>query len=293
MAALDRYSYYPGCCSKASAKEYDATTRLVCRAMGVELVELENWICCGASSAHSVDKLLGIALPARELQSAAKSGLPLVASCTLCFSRFKFAAHELKDEKIRGLISEVLQQDIPLDPHYEVLHLLQLFERHKSNIRVTNPLNNLKVACYYGCLLSRPKEIVDFDDVENPQSMDQIISWLGAEPVEWGFKVECCGGSHVFTRPDIVDKLSYRLLHQAEQAGADCLAVICPVCHSNMDAMQKKILGNKSREGVYIPVLYITQLIGLAIGVPVKQLMLDKLFIDPVPLLKSKELVQG
>jgi heterodisulfide reductase subunit B2 len=284
------YSYYPGCCATASAREYHVTTQLACKALGVELTELENWICCGASSAHSVDKLLGIALPANELQKAAQKGLPLVASCTLCFSRLKVAAHHLEDDRIRTAVSDILEQEIPRNPRYDVVNLLQVFETHRDRIPVKTPLKNLKVACYYGCFLSRPKEIAQFDDVENPQSMDRVVAALGGEPVEWGFKVECCGGSHIFTRPDIVERLSHRLLHQAEEAGADCIAVVCPVCHSNMDAMQKSIAA-RYKDKINIPVIYITQLIGLAAGLPLKSLLFDKLFVNPVPLLDSRGLI--
>jgi len=159
-----------------------------------------------------------------------------------------------------------------------------------DKIQIKKPFKDLKVACYYGCLLGRPKEIAEFEDEENPQVMDKIISALGGEPVEWAFKAECCGGSHIFTRQDIVLKLSHRLLQQAKQAGADCLAVVCPVCHSNLDAMQKSI-DAEYKEEVDLPAIYITQLIGLAAGLPVKKLMFDKLFVDPIPLLRRKGLV--
>lgn len=285
-----RYAYYPGCTLKTSAKEYDISARLVCQKLGIELEELKDWTCCGAASAHSTDHLLGIALPARELQAAQKLGLPLVAACALCFSRLKFAAYELKDKTTRNLVSNVMEEEIPQNYSYQVIHLVQLLEENKDNIKVEKPLHDLKVACYYGCLLVRPKEVTDFDDVENPQMMDRIITTLGAEKVDWNFKTECCGGSHMLTRPDIVVKLSHRLLAQAKQAGADCIAVACPVCHSNLDSMQKAIEA-KYKDGVGLPVFYFTQLIGLAMGLPPKQLLLDKHFADTMPLLLNKQLV--
>jgi len=285
-----RYAYYPGCTLKTSAKEYDISARLVCKALGIELEELKDWTCCGAASAHSIDQLLGIALPALELQAAAKLELPLVAACALCFSRLKFAAHELKEEKVRNLIGEVMGKEISQDHHYEVVHLLQLLDENTDKMKIEKPLHGLKVACYYGCLLVRPKEVTNFDDVENPQTMDRIIQVLGAENVGWDFKTECCGGSHMLVRPDIVVKLSHRLLAQAQQAGADCLAVACPVCHSNLDSMQKTIAA-KYKDNIHLPVFYFTQLAGLALGLPPKQLLLDKHFIDPLPLLMNKGLM--
>ncbi|MGD0353897.1 MAG: CoB--CoM heterodisulfide reductase iron-sulfur subunit B family protein [Dehalococcoidia bacterium] len=288
MIETARYAYYPGCCSKASAKEYTATTRLVCKALGIELEESPDWICCGASSAHSIDRILGIALPAHELLYAGRMKLDLVASCALCFSRLKIAAAELKDDDVRKRVGEVLGQEIPGNPDYRVMHILQVLEKHLDRIHLEKPLKGLSVACYYGCLLGRPKEVA-FDDAENPQVMDRVVAALGGEPVEWGFKAECCGGSHVFTRPDIVSKLSHRLLYQAKQAGADCLAVVCPVCHSNLDAMQKSI-GKEYKEEVDLPAFYITQLVGLAAGLPPRKLMFEKLFVDPMRLLRAKGL---
>ncbi|MGA9049319.1 MAG: CoB--CoM heterodisulfide reductase iron-sulfur subunit B family protein [Dehalococcoidia bacterium] len=288
MIQTARYAYYPGCCSKGSAKEYTATTRLVCKALGIELEESPDWICCGASSAHSIDRILGIALPAHELLSAARQKLDLVASCALCFSRMKIAAAELKDTETRDQVGQVLGQEIPGNTNYTVLHILQVLEKHLDRVRLEKPLKDLKVACYYGCLLGRPKEAA-IDDAENPQLMDRLVAALGAEPVPWGFKAECCGGSHFFTRPDIVSNLSHRLLHQAKQAGADCLAVVCPVCHSNLDAMQKSI-GTQYKEEVDLPAFYITQLVGLAIGLPARKLMFEKLFVDPMRLLRAKGL---
>ncbi len=288
MVQTARYAYYPGCCAKASAKEYPATTRLVCKALGIELEESPDWICCGASSAHSIDKILGIALPAHELLSADRQKLDLVASCALCFSRLKIAANELKDEEMREKVGKVLGQDIPGKAEFKVLHLLQVLERHLDRVHLEKPLTGLKVACYYGCLLGRPGEVA-FDDAENPQVMDKLITALGGEPVTWGFKSECCGGSHFFTRADIVLKLSHRLLYQAKQAGADCMAVVCPVCHNNLDAMQKSI-DNQYKEEVDLPAFYITQLVGLAIGLPAKKLMFEKLFVDPMRLLRARGL---
>jgi len=285
-----RYAYYPGCTLKTSAREYDISARLICKTLGIQLEELEDWTCCGAASAHSIDYLLGVALPARELQAAQKLGVPLVAACALCFSRLKFAAYELKDETTRNSVSNVLKEEIPTDSNYEVIHLVQLLEENKENIKIEKPLRGLRVACYYGCLLVRPREVTNFDDVENPQMLDRLITKLGAETVDWKFKTECCGGSHILTRPDIVTKLSHRLLSQAKQAGADCMAVVCPVCHSNLDSMQKTIEA-KYKDGVGLPIFYFTQLIGLALGLLPKQLQLNKHFTNPMPLLQNKQLI--
>ena len=281
------YAYYPGCTLQSTAKEYDVSARLVCQSLGIELRELEDWTCCGASSAHSVSELLGTALPARELRAAEEMGLPLVVACAMCFSRLKFAIHELKDQTKLDLVSDIIGGE--LHNAVEVVHLLKVLDEERENLPVTRPLTDLKVACYYGCLLGRPRDIIDFDDEENPQSMDRLIQSLGAQSINWGFKTECCGASLPLTRLDIVLTLSHRLLSQAKQLGADCLAVACPMCHSNLDTRQKEIEA-KYKDGVGLPVLYFTQLVGLAMGLSPEELLLNKHFTDPRPMLRAKGL---
>lgn len=281
------YAYYPGCTLHSTAKEYDVSARLVCQSLGIELRELEDWTCCGASSAHSTSDLLSIALPARELQAAEEMGLPLAVACAMCFSRLKFAIHELNDQATLGLVSDIIGGE--LRNTIEVVHLLKVLEEEKEDLPLKRPLTGLKVACYYGCLLVRPRDILDFDDEENPQIMDHLIEALGAQSIDWGFKTECCGASLPLTRKDIVLTLSHRILYQAKQLGADCLAVACPMCHSNLDTTQREIEA-KYKDGVGLPILYFTQLVGLAMGFSPKQLLLNKHLTDPLPMLKEKEL---
>lgn len=281
------YAYYPGCTLHSTAKEYDVSARLVCEGLGIELRELEDWTCCGASSAHSTSDLLSIALPARELQAAEEMGLPLAVACAMCFSRLKFAIHELNDQATLGLVSDIIGGE--LRNAIEVVHLLKVLEEEKEDLPLKRPLTGLKVACYYGCLLVRPRDILDFDDEENPQIMDHLIEALGAQSIDWGFKTECCGASLPLTRKDIVLTLSHRILYQAKQLGADCLAVACPMCHSNLDTTQREIQA-KYKDGVGLPILYFTQLVGLAMGFSPKQLLLNKHLTDPLPMLKEKEL---
>jgi heterodisulfide reductase subunit B len=279
------YAYYPGCTLRSTAKEYDASTRLVCNELGIELRELEDWTCCGASSAHTISRLLGIALPARELQAAEEMGLPLAVACAMCYSRLKLAAHELSDGATLNLVSGILGKEF--HNAVEVVHLLKVLENEA--IPVKRPLTGVRVACYYGCLLVRPPDIVGFDDEENPQIMDRLVEVLGAQAIDWGFKTECCGASLPLTHPDIVLRLSHRLLSQAKRSGADCLAVACPMCHSNLDTHQKEMKA-KYKDDFELPVLYFTQLVGLALGLSPKQLLLDKHLTDPLPMLRNKGL---
>jgi heterodisulfide reductase subunit B len=282
------YSYYPGCTLHSSAKEYDISARMVCEKLGIGLRELEGWACCGASSAHTTSELLSIALPARELQAAEEAGLPLTVACAMCFSRLKHTAHELTNGPKLQEVNSILGKEFHNTT--EVVHLLQVISDARDSMPITRPLSGLKVACYYGCLLVRPREIVRFDDEENPQIMDTLIEALGAEAIDWDFKVACCGASLPLTRRDIVLKLSHRLLAQAKQLGADCVAVACPMCHSNLDAYQKEIEAEYG-DRLDLPILYFTQVVGLALGFSPKQLHMDKHFTDPVPTLRGKGLV--
>jgi len=283
------YAYYPGCTLQSTAKEYDVSARLVCNELGIELRELEDWTCCGASSAHSMSQLLGLALPARELQLAEEMGLPLVAPCAMCYFRLKFAAHDLVDETTLTTVREVLAKDFRNAA--EVVHLLEVVAEDKETMlsKLKKSLAGMRVACYYGCLLVRPRDILDFDDEENPQMMDGLMEMLGAESIDWSFKTECCGASLPLSRPDIVLRLSHRILSQAKQLGADCIVVACPMCHSNLDSHQNEMKA-KYNDGVGLPVLYFTQLLGLALGFSAKQLHLDKHLTDTGPMLENKGL---
>ncbi len=281
------YAYYPGCTLHSTAREYDVSTQAVCKALGIGLRELDNWTCCGASSAHSSSRLLDLALSARNLQLAEEKGLPLAVPCAMCFSRFKFASHELKDSSTLATVNRIISKEfgntVAIEP------LLKILSDDTLPIPVKRPLEGLRVACYYGCLLVRPGKITDFDDEENPQTMDSLMERLGAEPISWDFKTECCGASMTLARPDIVLRLSHRILSQAKRLGADCVAVACPMCHSNLDMRQREIEA-KYKEKIGLPVLYFTQLMGLALDIPPRELMLHRHFTEVLPVLRGKGL---
>jgi heterodisulfide reductase subunit B len=281
------YSYYPGCALHTSAREYDVSTLLVSQALGIGMKELAKWTCCGASSAHTLDSWVGLSLPALDLQEAEKSGLPLAIACAKCFSQLKLAGHELENKETLSRINHIV--DGELKNTTEVVHMLQVLNLDKEALPLKRTLEGLKVACYYGCLLVRPKEVARFDDLENPQTMDEIVRKLGAESIDWDLKTECCGASLMMTNRDVVVNLSHRVLRQAKQIGADCVAVACPLCHSNLDSYQKD-MEKIYQDGVRLPVLYFTQLFGLALGFAPRELLLDKHFTDPLPMLRSKGL---
>lgn len=269
-------AYFPGCALEGSAREYDVSTRLVCQALGVELREVPDWVCCGASSTHGRGQEIALALPADALKKAAQMGMPLVSPCAMCYSRFKLASVELAHPEARAHVEAALGQEIGELP--PVLHLLQVLA--DITPRAAVPID-IKVASYYGCLLVRPPA-ASFDDQENPTIMDRIAAGWGAQPVPWAFKTECCGAGMALARPDMVTRLSRRILDQARRAGAEAVVVACPMCQANLDLYT----GEKE-----IPVLYITQLIGLALGLSPRELLLDRHLISPMPLLRAKGVV--
>ena len=285
-----KFGYYPGCSLNGTAKEFDLSLKEVLSVLNINLEEINDWSCCGASSAHITSHLLAVALPARNLIIAKKQGLEnLVAPCAACYNRLVHSRHELKlDEKIRIKTEELLEEKFT--DGLEICNLIQLLQKigiNKIKELKKVDFNGLKAACYYGCLLVRPPDIMGFDDPEHPVSMDEIVSAIGVKAVEWSFKTECCGAAHSIPHTEIVEKLSKKILDNAIQHGADIIVTACPMCHSNLDMRQRNIIrhnpGQKS-----IPVLYLTQLIGISFGIDFKKLGIDRHTIDPVPLFRQK-----
>jgi len=283
-----KYAYYPGCSLESSAKEYDLSFRACCQFTGVELIEIPDWICCGASSAHATSHLLSIALPAKALVQTEAMGLhQVIAPCIACLTRLKVAGMEMsKDENLKKDVETVLESSY--QGNVKVRNVLDVFLNDvgldKIKQTVVTPLRGLKVACYYGCLLTRPPHIAQFDDVENPHSMDDLIQAVGAETVDWSFKTDCCGVSMSLAETDVALHMTNKVLEGAKDAGADCVAVACPLCQSNLDLRQKAI-GNKFGTFYNLPILYFSQLMGLAFGATTRDVGLDKVIVDPSPVL--------
>ncbi|MGQ9777083.1 MAG: CoB--CoM heterodisulfide reductase iron-sulfur subunit B family protein [Thermodesulfobacteriota bacterium] len=278
-----RYAYYPGCSLSSSGVDFHLSFHYVGRALGIDLVEVKDWVCCGASSAHATSHLLSIALPVLNLSHAEKEGLDkLIAPCLACLSRFKAANLEMKNnEELRKKIHDLF--DYAYQGRVRVYHPLEVFlELGLDQIRAKakKKLKGLRVACYYGCVLTRPPKIAQFDDVENPQSMDSIIQALGGETIDWSYKTECCGVSMTLTFSDIVLKLSNEILREAKEGGANAIVVCCPLCHANLDGRQRQI---EDTYGVRyeLPIFYITQMMGLAFGAYPKEVGLHKLITSP------------
>lgn len=284
-----RYAYFPGCSLSSSGFDYNLSFKFVARALGIELVEVRDWVCCGASSAHATSHLLSIALPVLNLSHAEQDGFQkLIAPCLACMSRFKAANLELEhDAELKEKIYQVF--DYKYQGKVKVYHPLEVFLEmglDKIRERTRKKLSGLRIACYYGCVLTRPPEVAQFDNVENPQSMDSILRTLGAQPIEWSFKTECCGVSMTLTRSDIVLKLTNDILREAKEAGADAIAVCCPLCQANLDGRQRQI-EEAYKTRYRIPIIYITQWMGLAFGATPREVGIQKLITSPQEVLGS------
>jgi heterodisulfide reductase subunit B len=279
-------SYYPGCSLHGTAREYDESIRGVCEILGLQLHELEDWTCCGASSAHCTDEELAIDLAARNLAIAEKSNRELLVPCVACYSRFKAAENEVKEQSkevrfsYKGNVSIRYSLDFFCDEPI-------LEDVKKKRVK---PLNGLKVVCYYGCLTVRPPKLTGIRQYENPEHMDRLMEILGAEPIPWSYKTDCCGASLVMTRTDIVRKLSGKLLSMAKEAEASCLVTGCPMCQANLDTRQDE-LAKEVGENFDIPVLYFTELMGLALGHKDAKKWLGRHITDPIKVLSSKGLI--
>jgi heterodisulfide reductase subunit B2 len=287
------YSYYPGCSLHASAKEYDESTQGLFRALRIGLHEVPDWLCCGATPAHNVDELLSLSLCAKNLQLAEAVEGDLAVSCAACFSRLKTTQHKLrKNDAKRKQVEQAIDGKAELSK--QVKHLLEILAKdyglEKLKGDVKKPLSALKVACYYGCLLTRPPEVPELDDCESPSIMEEVVGATGAQTVSWSHRLECCGANFTLSRPGVVLKLSGDILASAKRAGADCIMVACPLCHGNLDIRQKEI-EETSGEKYGMPVFYITQLLALAVGVPATKLGFDSMIVNPQPLLKEKGLL--
>jgi heterodisulfide reductase subunit B len=284
-----KYAYYPGCSAESTARDYHMSILEVAKALDINLIEISGWTCCGSTPAHHTDKLLSISLPAANLLKAQEMGMDMVVSCAACFNRMKVANHEITaNPSIKKQVAETLGKEY--DGTVKIRHFIEiLFEDIGiNNMRdaLTHNLNGLKVANYYGCLLVRPKEVVKFDNPENPNSMDRMVDAMGGEALEWPHKVECCGGGFSLSRPDIVVELSEGILGMAEGAGAQCVAVACPMCQANLDLRQKDINRIKGKN-YKLPVVYITQLLGLCLGISSKKLGMKKCIVSPEPVING------
>lgn len=283
---MKEVSYYPGCSLHGTAKEYDESIRGVAEILEVKLNELEDWTCCGATSAHSTDEELAINLASRNLSIAEKKNQELLVPCVACYNRFKVAEKEIKEHPEKTKFP--YKGNIPIKYSLDFFCEDSILEEIKK--RISKPLRGLRVVCYYGCLTVRPPDLTGIKLYENPQHMDYLMSLLGAEPIQWSYKTDCCGASLVLTRTDIVRKLSGKILSMAKEAEADCIVTGCPMCQANLDTRQDEI-GKELGDHFEIPILYFTELIGLAIGHKDTKKWLGHHLTDPIKVLNAKGLI--
>jgi heterodisulfide reductase subunit B len=299
-----RYAFYPGCTLHSTGLEFGVSTELVCQTLGLEMVEIPDWNCCGASSAHSMDHTLFLALPARNLAQAQAVDLPqhsgadpldLAIPCAACYSRLAAAHLALQqDPAFRTQMESLL--DFQYQPRIRPRNLLDIFAndvpREQLAAPVKKPLEGLKVVSYYGCLLIRPPQYTNrWDDTEHPQSMDYVLELMGAQALPWSFGVDCCGGSLTLNRSDVVVHLVDKLAQAAHEAGADALVTACPMCMANVDGRQLYRGGPplpRPPKPDYepLPIFYFTELMALAYDLPLSR-VLTKHLVDPRPLLKN------
>jgi heterodisulfide reductase subunit B len=295
-----KYAFYPGCTLHSTGVEFGASTELVCDALDLEMVEIPDWNCCGASSAHSIDPTLFLALPARNLAQAQKLGathpevtMDLAIPCAACFSRVAAAHLALEEDPgFRAKMETLLE--FQYDDRVKPRNLLDIMandcSRESLTDKVANPLEGLKVVAYYGCLLVRPPEYTDrWDDPEHPQTMDYVIDLMGAQALPWSYGVDCCGGSLTLNRSDVVVHLVDILAIAAHEAGADALVTACPMCMANVDGRQLYRGGPplpRPPKPDYepLPIFYFTELMALAYDLPMAR-VLGKHLVDPRPLL--------
>jgi heterodisulfide reductase subunit B len=288
-----KVGYYPGCSLHGSSLEYGMSISAIADKIGLELVEPNGWVCCGTTPAHSTDHLLSTVMPLKSLSCVEQSGQTYVTvPCPSCFTRMRTALHDIDaDPELREQVEAKLKYTP--SPDLQVDHLLTTIAERVGPERVaaavTRPLNGLKVVCYYGCVITRPPELTDAAEYEYPMSMDRLMQAIGAETLDWSYKTECCGVSLMFTQLPLVMDMTHKILDNAKEVGAQAVVVACPLCQVNLDARQQQT-GEEYGQDYGLPIVYFTQLMGLAFGLDPASLGLDKHSVNPEPLLREMEM---
>jgi heterodisulfide reductase subunit B len=293
-----KLAYYPGCVARSTGREYEISTLAVCRALGVELEEIDDWNCCGAT--HVSNEVVSTALAARNL---VRTSLPVMTSCSICYSRLRAAMISLKDRKVREKVNEAL--DVKYEEAKGVEHVIETITKALSNGEdkdseqdqdkdpediVVRPLAGLKAAPYYGCLLTRPGGGID--SPENPSILENLIRTLGAEPTDFRLKMKCCCGPIFMPEEEAAAETLIRILRNAKESGADFVVALCPLCHLMLDANQP-LLEKKFGEKIDLPILYVTQMAGLALGLGPEELGLEMNSVSTRPVLEKLAAIEG
>jgi heterodisulfide reductase subunit B len=279
------YTYFPGCSSSdGNSMAYGHSAQAISKVLDMELMELDDWNCCGSTPYSSIDELSSFCLSARNFSLAEKRGLDLVTPCSSCYVMMNRTRAYLRDyPQVRAKVDEALAAGgLEYNGTVNARHLLDVIVNDIGydaiREKVEKNLEGLKVACYYGCQIVRPK--LGFDHPEYPESLDKLVASLGAEPVPYPLKSQCCGGSLIISNEDVALELMKKLLDSAASSGAECIVTVCPLCQTNLDAYQSRV-NKKFKTDFHIPVMFFTQLMGVAFGLGGEDLML-KTCIVPV-----------
>ena len=293
-----KLAYYPGCVARSTGREYEISTLAVCKALGVELDEIDDWNCCGAT--HVSNEVVSTALAARNL---VRTDLPVMASCSICYSRLRAAMIRLGDRKVRERVNEALE--VKYEGEKEVFHVIETITKalreaeEKDQGRdsqkspkdlIARPLAGLKAAPYYGCLLTRPGGGID--SPENPSILENLIRTLGAEPTDFRLKMKCCCGPIFMPEEEAAAETLIRILRNAKESGPDFVVALCPLCHLMLDANQP-LLEKKFGEKIDLPILYVTQMTGLALGLAPEELGLEMNSVSTRPVLEKLAAIEG
>ena len=304
---VEKIAYYPGCSLNSTAMDFNISLKNLLKLLGIEFEEIDDWNCCGTTPAHNVSEELSIILSARNLLLAKKMGYENILSpCVSCYCKLLIASkiinsnakpeNKLEDNRRNLVLKELENMGFDMGQEldfnvYSIVHFLFLIKekiRNKylevkdevANTKEVEFLKSLKPVCYYGCVILRPGYVIKFDSIENPTSMERILKEVEIESLNFPFKTECCGAILSLTNKNIVMELSEKILSAAQDSGANCIIVFCPLCQQNLDLRQSQI--NKYFKSNYkIPVFYISQILGLALGLSYKNTMIDKLFVGP------------
>ncbi len=289
-----KVSYYPGCSLESTGKVYDRSARAVCGALGVELQEVRAWVCCGSSAGLKTSRLLSTALSGVNLALLEKeepSGV--VAPCPFCYRRLASAQEEMRqDPKLKAAVQDAIEAELSgkLRIHNLVDFLRDEVGLEAIAAQIEKPLAGLKVVPYYGCFMVKPRQVTGCENPENPTSLDEILAALGAEVLDWDFKTECCGAGLSLSKTEKVVELSGRLVREAAFRGADAIVVACQLCQANLDMRQAQVPREDGKRYA-LPILYFTELMGLAFGLAPTALGLNHHLVDPLALLKNKGLI--
>lgn len=288
-----KLALYPGCSMTGGAREYQESVVALAKVFDIELVEIPDWNCCGATAAHNMSKELSLSLPARIMALAEKEGFSdIIVPCAACYNRLSLVQHELEgDDSLKSKISSII--DLKYEGTSHILNIIQFIDKYiadKLEEKVVKPFD-YNAACYYGCLLVRPHDILNFDRVEDPQSMDTLVTKAGGKALDWAFKTECCGAGLSVSRTDTVARLSGNIMKDANDRNAEVIVVACPMCHSNLD-MRRPEINKHLNEDITMPVLYISQVLGLAVGLDAKTLGLNRHMTEVNLPVKPEKVVQ-